>query len=274
MDTNDIRDRLATYFEAQSRWRADKAAEFPDDRRNRHAEAAFRVLAKHTRTLPATDALLVRTGAAYDLLGYDTGLVDQSGIGSEKAQALVQQYGFHDQSTVGEFLRRYVETAIAELVNDLDEREFKVLEDRLRRMALRQGLALTKSRRRDPQAIDYGTYYLTDENNNIVSAERMDIGDLMEYLTVPTQERAKRTHTVAAIIDISMTPDPATAPQGMWFEVKETDSTNDDGLTLYAATNGFTAAIPDGAPVGTLVRTASWPGQERAIAGRQFVVIE
>jgi hypothetical protein len=32
----------------------------------------------------------------------------------------------------------------------------KVRENRLRRMAERQGLALRKSRRRDPRAIDYG----------------------------------------------------------------------------------------------------------------------
>ncbi len=37
----------------------------------------------------------------------------------------------------------------------------KVRENRLRRMAERQGLKLHKSRRRDPRAIDYGTYHLT-----------------------------------------------------------------------------------------------------------------
>lgn len=34
----------------------------------------------------------------------------------------------------------------------------KVRENRLRRMAGRQGFRLVKSRRRDPYAIDYGTY--------------------------------------------------------------------------------------------------------------------
>lgn len=38
----------------------------------------------------------------------------------------------------------------------------KVRENRLRRMAERQGLRLVKSRRRDPQAVDYGTYGLID----------------------------------------------------------------------------------------------------------------
>jgi hypothetical protein len=36
----------------------------------------------------------------------------------------------------------------------------KVRENRLRRMADRQGLRLAKSRRRDPMAIDYRTYRL------------------------------------------------------------------------------------------------------------------
>jgi hypothetical protein len=35
----------------------------------------------------------------------------------------------------------------------------KIRENRLRRMAARQGLALHKSRRRDPRAIDYGRYW-------------------------------------------------------------------------------------------------------------------
>ncbi len=34
-------------------------------------------------------------------------------------------------------------------------------ENRLRRMAERQGYALRKSRRRDPRALDYGGYMLT-----------------------------------------------------------------------------------------------------------------
>jgi hypothetical protein len=37
----------------------------------------------------------------------------------------------------------------------------KVRELRLRRMAERQGLALHKSRRRDPHALDFGHYWLT-----------------------------------------------------------------------------------------------------------------
>lgn len=38
----------------------------------------------------------------------------------------------------------------------------KVTENRLRRAAERQGLQLQKSRRRDPRAVDFGTYGLVD----------------------------------------------------------------------------------------------------------------
>lgn len=38
----------------------------------------------------------------------------------------------------------------------------KVRENRLRRMAARQGLALHKSRRRDPYAKDFGLYWVVD----------------------------------------------------------------------------------------------------------------
>jgi hypothetical protein len=38
----------------------------------------------------------------------------------------------------------------------------KIRENLLRRMAARQGLMLTKSRRRDPRALDFGSYWLND----------------------------------------------------------------------------------------------------------------
>lgn len=46
----------------------------------------------------------------------------------------------------------------------------KVLENRLRRVAERRGLRLVKSRRRDPQAYDYGTYALIDVRSNALVA--------------------------------------------------------------------------------------------------------
>lgn len=45
----------------------------------------------------------------------------------------------------------------------------KTRETRLRRAARRQGLALQKSRMRDPRGIDYGTYQLVDETGRIVA---------------------------------------------------------------------------------------------------------
>jgi hypothetical protein len=49
--------------------------------------------------------------------------------------------------------------------------EEKVRENRLRRAAARQGLRLTKSRRRDPLALDFGRYWLTDDNNRGVAGD-------------------------------------------------------------------------------------------------------
>src|SRR6266480_2203539 len=72
------------------------------------------------------------------------------------------------------------------------ERAEKVRENRLRRMAERQGLQLVKSRRRDPRAIDYGGYMLVDIATNGVVAGVGAVGrphwgldDVEEYLTIP-----------------------------------------------------------------------------------------
>lgn len=64
----------------------------------------------------------------------------------------------------------------------------KVLENRLRRVADRQGLRLEKSRLRDPRAIGYATYQLVDERANTVvlaDDERgygLDLHDVARYL--------------------------------------------------------------------------------------------
>lgn len=46
----------------------------------------------------------------------------------------------------------------------------KVRENRLRRMAERQGYQLVKSRRRDPRAYDYGRYWITDPAIKVIVA--------------------------------------------------------------------------------------------------------
>jgi hypothetical protein len=50
----------------------------------------------------------------------------------------------------------------------------KVRENRLRRMAARQALQLVKSRRRDPRALDYGTYWLVDASGVEVASGDAD----------------------------------------------------------------------------------------------------
>jgi len=67
----------------------------------------------------------------------------------------------------------------------------KVRENRLRRMAQRQGLQLHKSPRRDPRAYDYGRYMLTDiETRGVVYGgpsgglqHGPDLDDIERYLT-------------------------------------------------------------------------------------------
>jgi hypothetical protein len=54
--------------------------------------------------------------------------------------------------------------------------EEKIRENRLRRMAERQGLQLVKSRRRDSLAIGYGTYWLVgDEDGPYYVPSTVDI---------------------------------------------------------------------------------------------------
>jgi hypothetical protein len=57
----------------------------------------------------------------------------------------------------------------------------KVRENLLRRMADRQGLALVKSRRRDPRALDYGRYRLVRGRSTVLDTKALD--DVEAYLT-------------------------------------------------------------------------------------------
>jgi hypothetical protein len=52
----------------------------------------------------------------------------------------------------------------------------KIRENRLRRMASRQGLAIRKSRTRDPRAIDYGRWAIIDPYADAVVAGTEAIG--------------------------------------------------------------------------------------------------
>jgi hypothetical protein len=72
----------------------------------------------------------------------------------------------------------------------------KVRENRLRRMAERQGLRLTKTRRRDPRALDYGEYRLQGKRcANLDEVEALLTGDKLPKTTlrVPAKKaRARR----------------------------------------------------------------------------------
>ena len=57
----------------------------------------------------------------------------------------------------------------------------KVRENLLRRMAERQGYEFHKSRRRDPRAVDYGTYRLVPEKGKPREFDSIDA--LEEFLT-------------------------------------------------------------------------------------------
>jgi hypothetical protein len=52
--------------------------------------------------------------------------------------------------------------------------EHKVLENRLRRAAERQGFRMEKSRSRDPRSVDHGTYRITDQRNNSIVKANWD----------------------------------------------------------------------------------------------------
>lgn len=60
------------------------------------------------------------------------------------------------------------EIPTAEQIEAMTDEQRKVLENRLRRAAARQGLRLMKSRARDPRAIGFGTCMLVDERSDTV----------------------------------------------------------------------------------------------------------
>lgn len=60
----------------------------------------------------------------------------------------------------------------------------KVRENRVRRMATRQGLRLVRSRRRDPLALDYGLYRLIDAGGSVLTRAK-NLDDIEQAL-IPT----------------------------------------------------------------------------------------
>lgn len=55
-------------------------------------------------------------------------------------------------------------------VKEIGEVQEKSIEIRLRNTLKRRGYILKKSRRRDPMALDYGLYWITDKSGNVVSS--------------------------------------------------------------------------------------------------------
>jgi len=56
----------------------------------------------------------------------------------------------------------------------MDEMAEKIRENRLRRMADRQGYALVKSRRRDPHALGFGGYMIVEPYTNTIVYGEID----------------------------------------------------------------------------------------------------
>lgn len=66
--------------------------------------------------------------------------------------------------------------------SDLTTKQRKVLDNRLRRMAKRQGLELIKSRTRDPVASDYGAYWLVDGAGALKAGPTLDLLKIVAVL--------------------------------------------------------------------------------------------
>jgi hypothetical protein len=68
----------------------------------------------------------------------------------------------------------------------------KVRENRVRRMAQRQGLRLERSRSRDPQTDIYGTYHLVDPNRNLVLwGDRDAYGLSLDEIEIALRDKPK-----------------------------------------------------------------------------------
>ena len=76
------------------------------------------------------------------------------------------------------------------MTNERTAQAEKVRENRLRRMAKRQGLALVKSRARDTRAMDYQGFMLVNTSNAVVAGElnsprALSVDEVEAYLTGP-----------------------------------------------------------------------------------------
>lgn len=64
----------------------------------------------------------------------------------------------------------------------MSQAECKALESKLRRRAQRCGLNIIKSRRRDPDAPDFGKYMILELQGRRIAASGLEFNELAEYL--------------------------------------------------------------------------------------------
>lgn len=69
------------------------------------------------------------------------------------------------------------------------DRGEKTRENRLRASAERQGYRLRKTRRRDPRAIDYGTWAILEPFSNSIVGERMTLDAVEAWLATDPEHR-------------------------------------------------------------------------------------
>jgi hypothetical protein len=89
------------------------------------------------------------------------------------------------------------------------DKALKVIENRLRRAARRQGLALMKSRSRDPRAIDYGGYWVIQPDAPYAPLVGGEHGASLEEVTVALLEEGwrRRDRAFADSLERGLTPE-------------------------------------------------------------------
>jgi hypothetical protein len=119
---------LVDYFAEESRWRGEKALEYPDDRRNALASSCLANLAGYVRDLPESDSRLVAVTEMADFL-LAGGDVFSPG---PEAGRLASRYGFDrpssstgDRESETEFLDHFIavcqQEAMAFAMEQLDQ---------------------------------------------------------------------------------------------------------------------------------------------------------
>jgi hypothetical protein len=100
-----MNDMLAEYLEQQASWRAEKAREFPSDRRNAVSAASLSRLAEEVKHLPSETPALVELADLHRAWGTDVFMP------TEGSAHMISRYGFGQLATpVDVFLVELAET--------------------------------------------------------------------------------------------------------------------------------------------------------------------